>query len=211
MTDYVNPAIDAGREAAGDPEIPDDLRHALHRIIIVGEDNPQSSRPADALVPWPDGCAGHRLMGILGLPEDMYLEIQRTNLCCPRWDGRAAVERALALLRGDVAEGDVVYPEEGEYLILALGAKVADRFAAAHHRYVEPKGRGRNRAKTKPLAPFDVRRNTEDAQELPPGCVLACIPHPSGRNQFWNSQTNHMRARQYMRELAPRVPWGKGL
>lgn len=209
--DNVNPAIDEGRAAADDPEIPDDLRAALRRIVLVGEDNPQSSRPDDALVPWPDNCAGHRLMRILGLPEELYLLIQRTNLCCPRWNAANATSRAVDLLMAR-ADGVEWEPFPTPHVIIALGAKVSERFSIAHRNIVcAEEGTDPRHVKPRELAPFDIRRCSE-AGELPVTLgALGSIPHPSGRNQFWNSPTNHMRARAFMRELAPRVPWGTSL
>lgn len=88
------------------------------RPLLVGESNPHSADPRHALYPHPPGCAGHRLMNILGLRRWEYMLLfDRANLlgCSPVWFPRAARERAAELLASD------------RKLIL-LGAKVAAAF-----------------------------------------------------------------------------------
>lgn len=186
MTDHVNPAILAGERVASPGE--GDVALACGRILLLGEDNPQSTRPEHALVPWPDNCAGHRLMArIFGIPEQLYLAMRRTNLCCPTWSVAEARARAAAILRN----------AERDSLIVALGAKVRD---AIHHPY---------RAAGKPPAFFTA---TQHGPVCGGGFVnVVHLPHPSGRNQIWNDSAQIARARDILREVAPLVPWGSSL
>jgi hypothetical protein len=89
------------------------------RPLLVGENNPYSSDPDDALVPYPVGCAGWRLcVKILGMNEDHYLAaFDRTNLLsADRWSAPAARDAARRLLDARRAP------------IIALGSKVAGAF-----------------------------------------------------------------------------------
>ena len=58
------------------------------RALLIGEDNPLSAVPEHALFPYPVGCAGHRLAGILGLGNAAYLALWRTNLCVGGWSSK---------------------------------------------------------------------------------------------------------------------------
>lgn len=96
------------------------FRHAplaCQEVLLVGEDNPQSSDPRHALFPYPAGCAGNRLQErILGLSTAHYLALWRTNLCSPRWRAAEARIRAEDLLVGPWR------------VIVMLGRKVGDAF-----------------------------------------------------------------------------------
>jgi hypothetical protein len=98
-----------------DPAVP----AAAGRVLLVGEDNPLSSWPENALVCWPDGCAGERLQSrIFGLPELEYLALWRTNLCRGGWFAKSARARATELLN----------PDAPWKVIVMLGRKVEAAF-----------------------------------------------------------------------------------
>ena len=167
---------------------------ACGRILLVGEDNPQSARPEHALFPYPEGCAGNRLQEkILRVPRADYLAMWRTNLCCPTWSTRAAKLRGRVLLdRG--APWD---------LIVCLGAKVAGvmiDFATNSSKYPE-------------WEPFTVRvavNSIPPSKEIPtPMLRMVYLPHPSGRNRVWNAPGPRARVLPLMRTLAPDIAWGR--
>lgn len=81
--------------------------------LLIGECNPYGADPYYALVPYPDGCAGHRLCHlILGMTEDDYLErFERVNLCHGKWSMPAARARARE-----------IWEQPGRFIL--LGAKV---------------------------------------------------------------------------------------
>jgi hypothetical protein len=62
--------------------------------LLIGLHNPHSSKPSHALLPWPAGCAGHKLLELMQYVEptfttDDYLEaFERTNL----WGGQELPE-----------------------------------------------------------------------------------------------------------------------
>jgi uracil-DNA glycosylase len=149
------------------------------RVLLVGEDNPLSSHPSDTLVPWPEGCSGHRLLNILGLAEETYLALHRANLCRGRWSTAEAKRRA-ALLIAD--------PSAPWRVIVMLGRKVANAFGC--------KG-------VTPFSCVDV-----PGTELDGPMRLVTLPHPSGRNTIWTIRAKVEQARALMREVAPEVPWG---
>ena len=63
------------------------------RPLLVGESNPYSRNPGDALLPWPEGAAGARLRDILGMTNEVYLAaFDRVNLLggSTKWSVRLA-------------------------------------------------------------------------------------------------------------------------
>ena len=88
--------------------------------LLVGEANPYSQDPEDALFPWPPGSAGGRLCRLLGWGQGHYLRaFDRVNLYTipPRtWSAPAARQVAGWILAE--REGDVVL----------LGARVVRAF-----------------------------------------------------------------------------------
>jgi uracil-DNA glycosylase len=150
----------------------------IGRLLMIGEDNPYGSDPEWALYCYPPGCSGHRLRRILGLPEDQYLSIHRTNLCDSAWTTKRARERAFELLS----------PQAPWRVIVLLGRKVTETFEKAALEGV-------------PLVPFATRTCC-------PGMTLVSLPHPSGRNSALWTHKARDRAREIMRALVPELPWG---
>lgn len=98
-----------------------DAPNETYKVLLVGEDNPQSADHQHALFPHPVNCAGERLCNkILQLPMHTYLALWRTNLCLSgTWNKREAEGRARRLLGGGTPWN----------IIVMMGAKVADAFA----------------------------------------------------------------------------------
>ena len=156
------------------------MKSVTDTVALVGEDNPLSTDPEFALYPSPDGCSGHRLMKILGLPEDQYLALHRTNLCSRESFSMKEARRRAELLCTD--------PSAPWRVVVMLGRKVADAFGYEMDFFthgIEPK----TAAWTRPV-------------------TLVSLPHPSGRNSpIWNAQARQ-RAREILRELSPEISWG---
>ena len=149
------------------------------RLILVGEDNPLSTRPEFALFSRPEGCAGHRLQSkILGLPEGEYLALHRVNLCAEAWDRGEAAESAHLLLS----------TKHDPVAVVMLGRKVAEAFARC--------------CAGGPLPPFTWRALEIDRVHL------VALPHPSGRCRAWNDPGSVTKARALLRWIAPEVAWG---
>jgi hypothetical protein len=150
------------------------------RALLLGEDNPLSDAPEHALYPYPEGCSGHRLMKILGLPEDQYLALHRANLCSRESFSMKEARRRAVLLCTD--------PFAPWRVIVMLGRKVADAFGYERDFFthgIEP----RTASWTTPI-------------------TLVSLPHPSGRVLLWNKPESRQRAREILREMVPDLPWG---
>ena len=159
------------------------------RVLMVGEDNPQSAAPEHALYNDPPGCAGWRLQRILGLDDEAYLGLGRTNLCVDLWLAPVARVRARQLL-ADAARLDVV---------ILLGRRVAGAFSRA----IEP------RPKLDAFSSYPVPRaiTTSTVTQMSTTWLVS-LPHPSGRCQAWNNRNNVYRARIILQGVAPDLPWG---
>lgn len=174
----------------------EDSNPACARVLMIGEDNPQSAEPEHALYCAPDGVAGHRLQSkILGISRLDYLAIWRANLCCPTWNLREARERARVLLPQAKHLEDAV-PWE---IVVLLGAKVAKVVTDV--------------LGVMPMRPFDYRRWCRAYVEVPRKVTirsepLVCLPHPSGRCRAWNDPSTVHKARAAMASAVPEIPWG---
>lgn len=163
-------------------------------VLLVGEDNPQSSDPRHALYPYPVHCAGHRFAeDIANVGMGHQLATWRTNLCAGPWRAAEARDRARALVVSDGVPWRV---------IIMFGAKVADAF-----RYVNPTT---NIPTTGTYAPFSVTRVVHRIQEASSPTRanidwihLVQLPHPSGRNRVWNDAALIHRARALLASVAP--------
>lgn len=163
-----------------------DEGHPASKILLVGELNPYGGPDSNALVPWPERCAGHRLQSsILGIDEETYLAMHRRNLCRAVWSAKAARFSASETMTTGVWPWTT---------IIALGRKVAAAYV-------------------KGLEPFECQGifgHVEDgdfATHVQEFLVIA-LPHPSGRNVLWNRRENIDRARDLLRARVPGVPWG---
>jgi hypothetical protein len=178
--------LDAYRYDPGDEEGACD-------VLLVGEDNPQSSAPEDALYPYPIGCAGHNFAeNIADVGMARHLATWRTNLCNPAWSAKAAAERARQLV---VADG---VPWR---TIVMLGVKVARAFGSGLKMYnglsyvFEPFTSGR--------VLHRVRENSSPAKADLDWITLVSLPHPSGRCRVWNDAGQVHRARALLAEVSP--------
>lgn len=159
------------------------------RVLLVGEDNPYGSTPEFALYPGPCGCSGHRLCtNIMGLHEDTYLGLWRTNLCDDKWSMKAAKERAEQLYQTYLGPWRV---------IVMLGRKVASAFAAV--------------TGTSVPAFCCVKHTVAFSEYTNAVRTLIALPHPSGRNTVWASETVRANARMILAREVPEVPWGEAL
>lgn len=168
------------------------------RVLLLGEDNPQSSEPEHALYPYPEGCAGNRLQSdILQVETSTYLGLWRTNLCCPSWSTKAARARAAALLELRDPPWDT---------IVMLGAKVAGIVGRPN---MEPFESCRRVAAPEPGVAVRFDLFGEAFAPIPGELQLVYLPHPSGRCRAWNDPGAAARARMVMRSCVPEINWGE--
>jgi hypothetical protein len=166
-----------------------DQRHCP--VLLVGEDNPHSEDPKDALYPYPVGTAGYNLAeNITDVGVGHQLATWRTNLCSPRWSAKAARERALALVKA---------PGVPWRVIIMLGAKVASAFKSAlESTHVD--------IKLEPFTTYRALHSIDDKSSFfakLEWITLVSLPHPSGRCRVWKDEAQVHRARVLLATAAP--------
>lgn len=166
----------------------------MPRILLLGEDNPQSSKLEHALWPVPStgktGCAGKNLQSkILAISHVHYYALWRTNLCNPTWDVKQATDRMEELI-------SAYNPWRTIVLLGRKVAKVAETEVDLH---------------IKPWTWHPVFRTWEhdDLGTMEAVIKLVALPHPSGLTRDWNEPANFVRAQHLLAEVAPEVPWGE--
>lgn len=151
---------------------------ATRSVLLLGEDNPQSSDPEHSLYPSPPGCAGDRLRRLIaGLDHANYMGLWRTNLCSPTLDSKSAIHRGWELLGADVPWTKIV----------CLGVKVAKVMGWASR-----------------LVLFESSRIELNERVF----ELLYLPHPSGRCFVWNDPESVPLAVNALTNMEPRIPWG---
>jgi hypothetical protein len=168
------------------------LDAALARVLFVGEDNPQSRLDCHALWDVPakgrHDAAGLRLRrDILQVTPEVYRACWRTNLSLGGdW------EAAFARLR----RREIVSAKAPWRTIVCLGRKVCTLMG------VDMPGISHEPVQLMNLAPGDPG-------DLHHTTVLVGLPHPSGRNLYYNSAANRRDALETIkRHTAQAIPWG---
>lgn len=143
-----------------------------NKPILIGMNNPVSSKPGHELFPYPPGCTGHRLLTMLqtrvpGVTRHMYLDrFERRNLVPYKiWD------RETAEINAGIVERELW--GSGRTVVL-LGEDV--RRAFGHPRSL--------------LHPQVIG-----------GCTWRQVPHPSGRNLWFNDASNREMVAMLLEEL----------
>lgn len=146
-------------------------RGSPSRILLIGEDNPQSLDPAHALYDHPPNAAGARLRDILSRNSNEYLAIWRANLCpSGKWgwrEARASVNRLVA-------------PRRPWDVVVLLGSKVARATCEALDLSDSDEV-----AEDWVLPAFEKFKLAHGPFAASPVTLLA-LPHPSGRCRAWN-------------------------
>ncbi len=148
--------------------------------VLVGMVNPISTRPEHALYPAPEGCTGHRIFQMLKsrVPEvttrDYLRVFRRVNLCVGEWSPMAARRRAADLI--EEASGETT-------TMVLLGREVQRVFGLATGPDILPRY----------------------GEELFAGStVFRRLPHPSGRNLWYNDPVCWEAASLLLEELYAR-------
>lgn len=142
--------------------------------ILLGMNNPLSDDPDFDLFPYPEGSAGYRLWKLLpeGTPRIRYLEaFERRNLLRAREWSQPAARAAAALLR----------PQLVGRCVVLLGTEVRAAMGL------------------EPMAPLGTR--LECAEDGRVQYKWVAMPHPSGRNLWYNNPSNRDAARQLLAKL----------
>lgn len=142
------------------------------RPILVGVNNPVSSDPAHALFPYPEGCTGHRLLEML---RTRIPEATRGQYLS-RFDRRNVVSsKVFDRKMAQKGAADLFSEFFGSSrTIVLLGADTA--------------------------AAFGIPRLLIHPQMIG-GCTYRQIPHPSGRNLWYNETENRLLVSMLLEDL----------
>ncbi len=127
-----------------------------------------------ALFPYPAGCAGARLMDLMGLTRREYISIPRRNVI-PHWPGRNGSGDAFPMREARECAARML-PMLIGHNVLFVGLSVARAFK---------------------LEPYPVV-TWHDCKAF----NWAVLPHPSGRNRWYNGLGNKRATEEFLRPLA---------
>lgn len=155
----------------------------MSRFIVIGEDGGlahaahHETSDRFALYPHPPGCAGWRLWQMMDCSRSEYIHaFERRNLM--RWAPRWIAAEARE-------KADAMRPGLAGREVLFLGRKVEAAFL-----------RGMKRPYLRP----------QDHLPATSGSFRAyTVPHPSGRNLWYNDPDNQLRAREFLADFARRA------
>lgn len=151
--------------------------YTARRVVIVGRDNPLTDRPGAALLPWPRRSTGHRLLEITeartGCGTVEYMRrIGRVNLLLTSEIAGPGPGRAAAYrMTAELRAADIIKDVLPDARLILLGRDVAQAFGM---RDAEP------------------LQWTSDK--------IALMPHPSGRNLWFNDPAHRAAAEIFMQE-----------
>lgn len=158
-------------------ELGEQLRASLGigRVVVVGQAPSERGDPRRPIT----GAIGRRLASLagwrLGLP---FLQVvDRANLL-PEFPGRARGGDAFPLARARSA-AFALAPELDGRVVLGLGRGVVSALGAED------------------LAPLELRWTNLGGSSF----LLAHLPHPSGRNRWWNADENRRSAAAFVRRV----------
>lgn len=151
------------------------------RPLLIGQAPGPNTNPALPLFPVPTTSAGGRLLDLMGLSRREYLKtFDRVNLL-PYFPGQHKRDDKFPMTPAKLA-AQVMMPLLSERTVVLVGRNVANAFklGADFHEWTD----------------WQVRRRCPVKGELGQ-CRVAVIPHPSGRNHWYNDETNREAARAF--------------
>lgn len=147
-------------------------------LFLVGRapgTHPGHNPEVHALYPYPPGCSGHRLWRMTGLLVSRYISIPRRNVI-PRYPGRQGGGDAFPM-REARRYAEQMLPMIEDHSVVFVGKGVAEAF-----------GRKGEWCRWYEGSLYD----------------WAILPHPSGRNRWYNDQKNRWTAESFMQDAAER-------
>jgi len=159
----------------------------MHKPLLIGMNNPVSLRAGHELYPLPEGCTGNRLWKMLHQRTNASMReyvdtFERRNLVrAVAWDrtkARARAYETIVELRG-----------KGRTVVL-LGNAVREAFDWVL----------RGEGLLDPTCAAGIPPLLVHPQEAG-GCTWRQIPHPSGRNLFYNDEKNREVVAMLLEEL----------
>ena len=145
--------------------------------LLLGMNNPLSDDPEFDLYPYPEGSAGYRLWKLLpeGTARAQYLAaFDRRNLLRARqWSAAEARVAAQALL-----------PELAGRLVVVLGSDVRAALGLSK------------------VAPLSLNESwLHPSPDFSMMLRWVALPHPSGRNLWYNNKANRLRASDLLERI----------
>ena len=157
--------------------------------LLVGLDNPRSSDPRFALCPAPAGCTGYRIFDMVADQVPAYRRAQylkdysRVNLypVGHAKNGKGATEMDRAM-----AGWALLYADQGEHAAVVL---FGERVRLAFNHLVE-------------LVPEEGEDIAFGQHQAASGTIIFCsMPHPSGRNHWYNNTEHKQLAGRILAEF----------
>lgn len=155
--------------------------------LLIGQAPGPNTDPDYPLFPAPRTSAGGRLCELIGLSRGEYLSLfDRCNLL-PYFPGRTQARDDSFPMAPARLAAQVMRPLLRGRRVVIVGRKVADAFDLPKVDWFEP---------------IQLRCGPRHAATGCSGLAdVIVIPHPSGRNHWYNTELNRARARQALRAL----------
>lgn len=162
----------------------------MDQPLLIGQAPGPNTSPWAVLYPRPRTSAGGRLVSLMGLDVRTYLRLfQRINLL-QEHPGRWSRDDCWPSREGRVA-AMAVWPLLANRTVILVGRNVAKSFALDQlpfHRLIPGLEAARLRPEPSPWARVHPQ-------------AVACIPHPSGRNRWYNREERREEARAFWRDF----------
>jgi len=143
------------------------------RPVLLGMNNPVSSDPAHALYPHPPGCAGHRLWGMLNEAMPSGEQVSRSQYL-RAFDRRNLVAgKTWSQAEARAGAGELTRELRGR-VVVVLGQQPRQALGLPLH-LIHP--------------------------IVHEGVTWRQVPHPSGRNHYYNDATNRRVVGELLAEL----------
>ena len=151
------------------------------RIQFVGQ---APSQETDGLPPFVGRCGKFLAEELMGISQEEMLRDHDFLNVLDRWPGRGVGGDRFPIIEAKAAAKSKLDQVKGRTVVL-LGQNVARAFGIEKFQYMV-------------WYQYHGERNREEVL-IPLLCVM---PHPSGRNRFWNRPENRDKAKKFLRLLA---------
>ena len=159
--------------------------------LLIGQAPGPNTLPDYPLFPAPKTSAGGRLQTMTGLSRGGYLKaFERVNIFY-EYQGKSKKEDRFPVREARLIASSMRPLLAGRTVVL-VGRNVASAFGHEEE-FLEWKK-------------VFCRRRSPAAPEQPFVANMACLPHPSGRNPWYNAEENREAARTFLKELTDRLP-----
>jgi uracil-DNA glycosylase len=154
------------------------------KLLIVGQ---APSRETEGKPPFTGKC-GAFLAELMGTTQDEMLEANEFINVLSHWPGKGINGDKFPVTEATISAQKLLPTMRGRRVIL-LGANVARAFGAKNFRYFER---------------YEIRNPAKISDTIVPFMVV--VPHPSGRNRYWNKPEHRENAKKFFRYLTVKDP-----